>query len=516
MPTLGLAPKRKYAGFGTGQYSNVPMPWGPSGAPTDYAKTLGLAPGRVGQQTYSTATGVPGIHYADLRFHPGPNTVPNPPLGLSTEPATASYAQRVRTGVTPFTNEAAGARFAAANDRIAAATAPIPEPGANRLTGPRLLGIASGRYASTGKPSTVGLGLAMRQAAGREGSAMNEFDGDRLTSRLKDPTNLSLGLAPVREGEGVLTEGGPDLKTRMPVAKARLDAAYDRRHYGFEPSASGVSPQEAYDMRQFEKLKAERQLRADRQAGKVQTPRQVRTARAAEAQQRAFEQSLGLASPGAYAQLQQGRGAQALAKSQFDATQLGLSEDRKLRRDALTQQGQLAIEREKAATDRARLNAAATVAAHGGDPIAVPGLGLATPAAGALPKAEQEFRATAIEDPEKAVALRVAQGKTTAEAQAEVKQLNPDYGKSSYQAIVNSPLGEGLGNDPLIQAIHGILGGVGLNGQAPPSIGLSQKRPITHEDLIDKPGDNAAQRAARARLRRKYTGMATQNAMRGS
>jgi hypothetical protein len=211
-------------------------------------------------------------------------------------------------------------------------------------------------------------------------------------------------------------------------------------------------------------------LAADRQAGTKQTPRQVRMLRAAEEQRQAFEQNLGLASPGAYAALAASRGQQALAKSQQDATNAYRTSDLGLRRDALTQQGTLATEREKGATERARLNAQAHVLGAGGDPSA---LGLSGPvAAGALPKAEQEFRAAAVEDPEKAVAMRISQGKTPEVARHEVETLNHSARRKS--------LSERLGVNYVMNEVDRLFGGrtyvtpsgkrvrVGRNGEVIP------------------------------------------------
>ena len=84
-----------------------------------------------------------------------------PSLGL----AGPSYAQQVMSGATPMSDPASAARFAAANQRIAAATAPIPEPGAGRLTDSQMLDVAAGRA-----PTSLGLAKAIAQGRGREGS----------------------------------------------------------------------------------------------------------------------------------------------------------------------------------------------------------------------------------------------------------------------------------------------------------------------------------------------------------
>lgn len=180
--------------------------------------------------------------------------------------------------------------------------------GANKLTDQQVLGVARGRYASSGKPNDTGLLAAVNQAKGREGSALSGAD----RARLADRTGADGNLKPATD---------PEQLSRMAAAKGNLDQAYDRRHFGkgLPEDAKSDTPQQAYDRRAFQKQQDARQLAKDRAEGKTPTSWQKRDVAKQERNAKAAENLMAMRNPTAYAALQQGRGAQSLANSQFQA-----------------------------------------------------------------------------------------------------------------------------------------------------------------------------------------------------
>lgn len=267
-----------------------------------------------------------GLGLATLQRNPGfvDLYTRNRTRSLGLAPGAPSYAAQVRSGALPFTDQGAGARFAAAGKRIAATQQPLPQPDSARLTPAQLLAQASGNQ--YGPINGTGLGLAGAWHGGAQpGTVAGKpawVDGP--------PREASAGMLPSSRfvGGGTLGRAGAAPLSAISESDpefAKMQAArklFDARGGGLDARRL------AYEQRQ--------------NAPPGQTPRQIRMARAADDMQRNFEMRLGLASPAAYASIAQSRGAQSLARSQQDATNAYRTAELGLRGDVLKQQERMA------------------------------------------------------------------------------------------------------------------------------------------------------------------------------